>query len=90
MLGDEVRVRGALVQIGTRRINRTRLDWTQIDQNPFFGPDAETAGLWEQDLDEVRKAGSSVGAVIEVVADGVPAGLGAPIYGKLDADLAAR
>ena len=88
VLGEEVRVRGALVQIGHRRIDRARWDWAQIDQNPFFAPDAETACLWEQDLDEVRKAGSSVGAVIEVVADGVPAGLGAPIYGKLDADLA--
>jgi chorismate synthase len=88
VLGDEVRVRGALVQIGTRRIDRARWDWAQVDQNPFFSPDAETVGLWERDLAEIRKAGSSVGAVIEVVAEGVPAGLGAPIYGKLDADLA--
>ena len=88
VLGDDVRVRGALVQIGGRKIDRARWDWTQVEQNPFFAPDAETAGLWEQDLAEIRKAGSSVGAVIEVVAEGVPAGLGAPIYGKLDADLA--
>ncbi len=88
VLGDEISVRGALVQIGPRAVERARWDWGQVGQNPFFCPDAETAALWEQDLAEVRKSGSSVGAVIEVVADGVPPGLGAPIYGKLDADLA--
>ncbi len=88
VLGNEVSVRGALVQIGARAIDRSRWDWEQVGQNPFFCPDAETAALWEQDLAEVRKTGSSVGAVIEVVADGVPPGLGAPIYSKLDADLA--
>ena len=89
VLGEETRIRGALVQIGTRRIDRARWEWAQVGQNPFFCPDAQTAAQWEDDLAEVRKAGSSVGAVIEVVAEGVPAGLGAPIYGKLDADLAA-
>lgn len=84
-----VTIRGALVQIGAHQINRQNWDWTAIDQNPFFCPDREAAGEWENILDGVRKAGSSVGAVIEVVASGVPAGLGAPIYGKLDADLAA-
>lgn len=88
ILGDAVRVRGALVQIGGRAVERARWEWSAVDQNPFFCPDSETAALWEQDLAEVRKAGSSVGAVIEVVAEGVPPGLGAPIYGKLDADLA--
>ena len=83
------RIRGALVQIGSRAIDRSRWDWAAIDENPFFCPDPVTARAWENDLAAIRKAGSSIGAIIEVVADGVPAGLGAPIYGKLDADLAA-
>ena len=83
------RIRGALVQIGSRAIDRSRWDWAAIDQNPFFCPDPVTAQAWEDDLAAIRKAGSSIGAVIELVADGVPPGLGAPIYGKLDADLAA-
>ena len=81
-------VRGALIQIGKHAIDRSRWDWDEVDRNPFFCPDAETAKAWEVYLDSVRKAGSSIGAVIEVVADGVPAGLGAPIYGKLDQDIA--
>jgi chorismate synthase len=85
---DGVSVRGALIQVGSRAIDRSRWDWSEIDNNPFFCPDAETAKLWADDLDAVRKAGSSVGAIIEVVAEGVPAGWGAPIYGKLDQDLA--
>ncbi|PWR18725.1 chorismate synthase [Zavarzinia compransoris] len=89
ILGPDVTIRGALIQVGARIIERERWDWAQVEQNPFFCPDAETAALWEADLDAVRKAGSSVGAVIEVVASGVPAGLGAPLYGKLDGDLAA-
>jgi chorismate synthase len=82
-------VRGALIRIGEIAIDRSRWDWNEIDRNPFFSPDAETAKEWERYLDAIRKAGSSVGAVVEVVAEGVPAGLGAPVYGKLDADLAA-
>jgi chorismate synthase len=82
-------VRGALVQIGSHRIDRTRWDWNEVDRNPFFCPDAKQAELFADYVDGVRKQGSSVGAVIEVVAEGVPAGLGAPVYGKLDADLAA-
>ena len=89
VLGDGVRVRGALVQIGTRRIDRTRWAWDTVDHNPFFCPDPDAVSDWEGYLDDVRKSGSSVGAVIEVVADGIPPGLGAPIYGKLDADIAA-
>ncbi|MEX3007934.1 chorismate synthase [Hoeflea sp. TYP-13] len=84
----EVTVRGALVQIGDIAVNRDNWDWNSIGKNPFFCPDPETVPRWEKYLDEVRKAGSSVGAVIEVVADGVPAGLGAPIYAKLDQDIA--
>ncbi len=82
-------VRGALVQMGPHAIDRARWDWNVVDTNPFFCPDADKAKFYADYLDGVRKAGSSVGAVIEVVADGVPAGLGAPIYGKLDGDLAA-
>jgi chorismate synthase len=82
-------VRGALVQMGPHRIDRARWDWEAIERNPFFCPDAKLAAMLEDHLDGVRKAGSSIGAVIEVVAEGVPPGLGAPVYGKLDADLAA-
>jgi len=82
-------VRGALVQMGPHKIDRSRWDWDEVDRNPFFCPDAEKAAFFEEYLDGVRKSGSSIGAVIEVVAEGVPAGLGAPIYGKLDADIAA-
>ena len=82
-------VRGALIRIGEIEIDRARWDWNEIDRNPFFSPDAATAAKWEPYLDDIRKAGSSVGAVIEVVAEGVPAGIGAPIYGKLDQDIAA-
>jgi chorismate synthase len=84
-----VSVRGALVQIGPHKIDRANWDWDEIDRNPFFCPDAERAAFFADYLDDVRKRGSSVGAVIEVVAEGVPSGLGAPIYGKLDADIAA-
>jgi chorismate synthase len=82
-------IRGALVQMGPHKVDRANWDWDQVGQNPFFCPDRSTAERWADYLDGIRKAGSSVGAVIEVVADNVPAGLGAPIYGKLDTDLAA-
>ena len=84
-----VTIRAALVQMGPHAIDRSRWDWEAVNANPFFCPDAETARFYEDYLDGIRKDGSSVGAVIEVVAEGVPPGLGAPIYGKLDADLAA-
>lgn len=84
-----VTVRGALVQMGEITIDRANWDDEEIGRNPFFCPDAEAAARMENYLDGIRKSGSSVGAVIEVVAEGVPPGLGAPIYGKLDADLAA-
>jgi chorismate synthase len=85
----QLSVRGALVQMGSHRIDRARWDWNEVERNPFFCPDAGRAEFFADYLDGVRKQGSSVGAVIEVVAEGVPAGLGAPVYGKLDADLAA-
>src|SRR5215211_7239647 len=82
-------IRGALVQMGPHAIDRANWDWDEIGQNPFFCPDAKAAAFYEEYLDGLRKSGSSIGAVIEVVAEGIPPGLGAPIYGKLDADLAA-
>src|ERR1700738_3015138 len=82
-------VRGALVQMGPHKIDREKWDWDEIARNPFFCPDKDKAAFFEGYLDDIRKKGSSIGAVIEVVAEGVPAGLGAPIYAKLDADLAA-
>jgi chorismate synthase len=85
----EVTVRGALVQMGPHRIDRSRWDWDEVVRNPFFCPDRDMAAFFEDYLDGIRKKGSSIGAVIEIVADGVHAGLGAPIYAKLDADLAA-
>ena len=83
-----VTIRGALVQIGPHKVDRRLWDWNEVDKNPFFSPDARAAEHWANYLDGIRKAGSSIGAVIEVVAEGVPAGWGAPLYGKLDQDLA--
>ncbi len=88
LLGKAFSVRGALVQVGPHRIDPARWDWAEVENNPFWCPDAEMAAQWTDFLDDVRKAGSSVGAVIEVHASGVPVGLGAPVYDKLDADLA--
>src|SRR5471032_1674821 len=83
-----VTVRGALVQMGPHRIDRDKWDWDEIAKNPFFCPDKDKAAFFEGYLDGIRKKGSSIGAVIEIVAEGVPPGWGAPIYGKLDAELA--
>jgi chorismate synthase len=82
-------VRAALVQMGPHKIDRDNWDWEETARNPFFCPDKEKAAFFEEYLDGIRKSGSSIGAVIEVVAEGIPAGLGAPIYAKLDGDLAA-
>ena len=79
-------VRGALIQIGRHRIDRDRWDWAEVERNAFFCPDQKMAAVFADFLDEVRKKGSSIGAVVEVVAEGVPPGLGAPVYGKLDGD----
>jgi chorismate synthase len=84
-----VSIRGALIQLGTEKIDRAKWNWEEVDRNPFFSPDHATVQGWAAYLDAIRKAGSSCGAVVEVVAEGVPAGLGAPIYGKLDQDIAA-
>ncbi|MEJ8473421.1 chorismate synthase [Roseibium algae] len=84
-----VTIRAALVQVGPHKINRANWDWAEVENNPFFCPDKEAAAFWAEYLDGIRKSGSSIGAVIEVVAEGVPVGLGAPIYGKMDTEIAA-
>jgi chorismate synthase len=84
-----VTIRGARGQMGPHKIDRARFDWSEVEKNPLFCPDATAAAHWQDYLDGVRKAGSSIGAVVEIVAEGVPVGWGAPVYGKLDADLAA-
>lgn len=87
-MGESVNIRAAVVQIGPHKIHRENWDWNEVENNPFFCPDKSTAILWEEYLDSIRKSGSSTGAVIEVHASGIPAGLGAPVYDKLDADIA--
>jgi chorismate synthase len=84
-----VKVRGALVQMGSETIERKRWSWDEVARNPFFCPDAKSVDPWTEYLLGVRKSGSSIGAIIEVVAEAIPAGLGAPVYGKLDADITA-
>ena len=88
VLGPGIEIRGALIQIGPHAIERGNWDWSAVIENDFWCPDAQCAETWDSYLDEVRKAGSSIGAVIEIAASGVPAGFGAPVYDKLDADLA--
>lgn len=83
-----VTIRGALVRIGPHAVDRSRWDWAETERNPFFSPDAAAAETWSAYLDAVRKRGSSAGAVVEIVAEGVPPGWGEPIYDKLDSDLA--
>ncbi|KCZ85656.1 chorismate synthase [Hyphomonas adhaerens MHS-3] len=87
-LGDGIVIRGAVVQIGPHAINRAGWNWDIVEDNPFWCPDADMVPKWEEFLDATRKAGSSTGAIVEVQASGVPAGWGAPIYGKLDGELA--
>ncbi|RAU22060.1 chorismate synthase [Paramagnetospirillum kuznetsovii] len=87
-LAPQLSIRGAMVQMGPHRIDRAAWDWSKTEANPFWCPDATAAAAWEGYLDGIRKAGSSIGGVVEVVASGVPVGLGAPVYDKLDADLA--
>lgn len=87
-LGNDISIRAGVIQMGSHSIDRTRLDWAEVDNNPFFCPDPVAASQWEDYLADIRKSGSSIGAVVECVASGFPAGLGAPVYDKLDADLA--
>lgn len=88
VLGDTISIRGALIQIGNKKINRDNWDWNEVNNNDLFCPDKESVESWENYVLGVKKEGVSLGAVIEVVAEGVPAGLGAPVYNKLDADIA--
>jgi chorismate synthase len=89
VLGETIVIRGAMVSMGAHAVERARWDWAAVEANDFFCPDPVAALAWAAELTEIRKEGSSIGAVIEIVAEGVPPGLGAPLYGKLDADLAA-
>ena len=89
ILGETIVLRAALTQIGPHAVDRERWDWEEANRNSFWCPDAGMVAMWEAHLDATRKAGSSTGAIIEVEAAGVPAGWGAPVYGKLDAELAA-
>ncbi len=88
LIVPEVTIRAAVVQVGPHKVERRHWDWDEVDNNPFFCPDAAMVPVWEEFLDKTRKAGSSAGALVEVVASGAPAGWGAPIADKLDADLA--
>jgi chorismate synthase len=88
VLGANIAIKGALVQIGTKKIERQNWDWDEVDKNPFWCPDADMIPEWESYMDELRKSGSSAGAVIEIVARGVPVGLGSPVYDKLDSEIA--
>ncbi len=88
VLGEAIDIKGYLVQVGPHKIDRSRFDWNEINNNPFFCPDPVVAKEWEDYLDGIRKDGSSIGAVLEIVAKGVPVGWGQPVYDKLDADLA--
>jgi chorismate synthase len=88
LIGPAAIIRGALVQIGPHAIERANWDWNVVETNPFWCPDATIVPRWTEYLDAVRKAGSSTGAIVEIVASGIPAGLGEPVYGKLDADIA--
>ena len=88
ILGEAIAIKGALVQIGDVAVDRARWDWNEVHNNAFFCPDAKIALEWEKLMDSIRKDGSSLGAIIEVVACGVPAGWGEPVYGKLDAEIA--
>ena len=86
--GGNIDIKGAVIQIGEKMVDGENWDWDEVNNNPFWCPDAKAAKAWEDYLDNVRKSGNSVGAIIEVRAMGVPAGWGAPVYGKLDSDIA--
>ena len=84
----DIKIRAALVQMGPHQINRNNWDWDLVNKNPFFSPDPEIIDTWEKYLQKIRKDGDSTGAIIEVIAENVPSGLGEPIYGKLDQEIA--
>jgi chorismate synthase len=86
-LAPDIRILGYMVQMGAEKADRATFDLTEIENNPFWTPDANAAEVWATYLDKLRKSGNSVGAVVEVMASGVPAGLGAPVYAKLDTDV---
>ncbi len=88
VLGPAIAIRGALVRMGEHAINRDRWDWGEVENNPFWSPDPAIVPVWEDYLLGIRKSGASIGAVIEIVASGVPVGLGEPLFDKLDADIA--
>jgi len=88
VLGENIKIQGAVIQIGEKIVDGENWDWDEVNNNPFWCPDAKAAKEWEDYLDSIRKGGNSVGAILEVRASGVPAGWGAPVYGKLDSDLA--
>ncbi len=88
ILGQGIKIRAALVQVGTRSIDPSRWDWSALEENAFFCPDAQTAELWADDMDQLRRDGNSTGGIVEVIVSGLPAGWGAPVYGKLDSELA--
>ena len=81
-------IRASVIQMGPHKINRENFDWKEINNNPFFCGDSEAAKEWEVWLDELRKSGNSAGAIIEVIAENVPRGLGSPVYKKLDSQIA--
>ncbi|MGH1377561.1 MAG: chorismate synthase [Alphaproteobacteria bacterium] len=87
-IGDDVKIRACVVQVGSEKLNRDNWDWDQVSKNPFFSPDAKAAEDWATYLDGVRKNGSSAGALVEIHVSGIPAGMGAPVYDKLDSDIA--
>lgn len=88
ILGRKVKIRGALVQIGGKKINYQNWDWNEVEKNDFFCPDKKTVLIWKKYVDDIRKKGSSIGAVIEIHVSGVPIGLGEPIFDKIDASIA--
>ncbi len=88
VLGSKIKINAAVVQIGPHASERMGFAWKKAANNPFFAPDAKAAKVWAAYLDEIRKSGNSAGAMVEVIATGVPAGLGEPVFDRLDADLA--
>ncbi len=88
ILGSKIKIRGALIQIGNKKINELNWDWDEVSQNNFFSPDKKIVKTWENYLKKIRKSGSSIGAVIQISASGVPPGLGEPVFDKIDALIA--